>query len=539
MAKDLEQPLTPAQLQPFRAQLAAATGQRRLNLILDAPNPGALVRALPADELYFTIREVGLADSVELVQLASAEQFRTFIDLDAWRHGAFEPRRALPWLRAARAGALQDPKLAARLARKMRALDAELVDLLLRDAIRVHDLRANDDPDVEADRTMRTPDNAYLVEFLVEGTEYVAIRGLLDDIEAAEPFKLSRLLAAITWELPAELEETALRWRQGRLADLGYPSLEEALSWYARPPARQAEPPGHPSRAPGFFLAPLEERSLLARAAASLDAEGRESLDLQLITAGNAVLVADGIDPIELDQVRDAVTGARAMVELGLERLAGGDVARATEALADVAVKRIFQEGFGRVLELSWRADRLFKGGAAGSRTAPLLDAPLGELLSALSSRRPRYQPAIELPHDDWGTPSAASLEPRRFLTSLDLSRAAAALDLCEGLSGLARELQLAPSQADGDCPRLSALYLTALANERLGRAFRPDPLPVRELSAALAALEPLEDPRLAGHGEAGALLLELARRRVEELSGTLERAAATPELVTAILLRR
>jgi hypothetical protein len=61
----------------------------------------------------------------------------------------------------------------------------------------------------------------------------------------------------------------------------------------------------------------------------------------------------------------------------------------------------------------------------------------------------------------------------------------------------------------------------------------------VRELSAALAALEPLEDPRLAGHGEAGALLLELARRRVEELSGTLERAAATPELVTAILLRR
>jgi hypothetical protein len=539
MAKDLEQPLTPAQLQPFRAQLAAATGQRRLDLIFDAPNPGALVRALPADELYFTIREVGLADSVELVQLASAEQFRTFIDLDAWRHGAFEPRRALPWLRAARSGALQDPKLAARLARKMRALDPELVDLLLRDAIRVHDLRANDDPDVEADRTMRTPDNAYLVEFLVDGTEYVAIRGLLDDIEAAEPFKLSRLLAAITWELPAELEETALRWRQGRLADLGYPSLEEALSWYARPPARQAEPPGQPSRAPGFFLAPLEERSLLARAAASLDADGRESLDLQLITAGNAVLVADGIDPIELDQVRDAVTGARAMVELGLERLAGGDVARAADALANVAVKRIFQEGFGRVLELSWRADRLFKGGAAGSRTAPLLDAPLGELLSALSSRRPRYQPAIELPRDDWGTPSAASLEPRRFLTSLDLSRAASALDLCEGLAGLAGELQLAPSQADGDCPRLSALYLTALANERLGRAFRPDPLPVRELAGALAALEPLDDPRLVRRGEAGALLLQLARRRVEELSGTLERAAATPELVTAILLRR
>ncbi len=539
MAKDSELPLTPAQLQLFRAQLAAVTGQRRLDLILDAPNPGALVRALPADQLYFTIREIGLADSVELVQLASAEQFRVFIDLDAWRHGQFEPRRALPWLRAARAGAQQDTKLAARLARKMRALDAELVDLLLRDAIRVHDLRANDDPDVEADRTMRTPDNAYLVEFLVDGTEYVAIRGLLDDIEAEEPFNLSRLLAAITWELPSDLEETALRWRQGRLADLGYPSLEEALSWYARPPARHAEPPGQPSRAPGFFLAPLAERSLLARAAAALDSDERDSLDLQLITAGNAVLVADGIDPVDLDQVRDAVSGARAMVELGLEKLSGGDQPRAAEVLATTPVKRLFQEGFGRVLELSWRADRLFKGGAAGSRTSPLFDAPLGELVAALSSRRPRYQPGIELPREDWGTPSAASLEPRRFLASLDLARAATALDLCDGLAALARELGLAPSQTDGDTPRLSALYLTALANQRLGRAFRPEPLTVRELPAAIAALEPLDDPRLGTRGEAGALVQALARQRLEELTGTLERATATPELVTAILLRR
>ena len=96
MAKDLEQPLTPAQLGLIGAQLSAASGSRRLDLILSAPDPGALVRALPADELYFTIREIGLADAVELVQLASAEQFRTFLDLDAWRQGQFEPRRALP-----------------------------------------------------------------------------------------------------------------------------------------------------------------------------------------------------------------------------------------------------------------------------------------------------------------------------------------------------------------------------------------------------------------------------------------------------------
>jgi hypothetical protein len=334
MARHPEQPLSPAQLVAVRAQLASATGRQRLDILLGAPNPAALVQALPADELYFTIREIGLADAVDLVQLASAEQFRVFLDLDTWRQGRFEPRRALPWLRAARAGALQDPRLAARLARKMRALDREVLYLVLRDALRVHDLRVNEDPEIESDQAWKTSDGAYFIEFLVEGSDFVAVRGLLDDLEAEDPFMSSRLLGALAWELPSELEESALRWRQGRLADLGYPSLEEALSWYARPSTRPSGPPGQPGRAPGVFLASLGRLSLLARAAATLDASDREALDMQLVTAGNAVLVADGIDPTDLDQVRAAVAGARAMVELGLERLAGGDEARSAEVLA-------------------------------------------------------------------------------------------------------------------------------------------------------------------------------------------------------------
>jgi hypothetical protein len=539
MAKDLAQPMTPAQLAAIRAQLGASSGSRRLDLILDVPDPGALVRALPADELYFTIREIGLADAIELVQLASAEQFRIFLDLDAWRHGQFEPRRALPWLRAARAGAPQDSRLAARLARKMRALDRELVYLVLRDAILVHDLRVNDDPEIASDQAWKTSDGAYFIEFLVEGSDFVAVRGLLDDLEAENPFLSSRLLGALAYELPSELEETALRWRQGRLADLGYPSLEEALSWYARPPARTTEAPGQPGRAPGFFLAPLGDRSLLARAAATLDAVDREALEMQLVTAGNAVLVADGIDPVDLEQVRAAVTGARAMVELGLERLAAGDETRAAEALAGTAVKRLFQEGFGRVLELSWRAERIFKAGGAGHRSAPLLDAPLGELMAALSSRRPRLHPGIEQPRDTWGTPGVAALEPRRFLTTGDLVLASAALDLCDGLATLARELVLAPTSSEGEAPRLSALYLTALANERMGRPFEPAPVSARDLPAVAAALQWIEDPRLASRGEAGALLLALARQQAEALTATLDRAMASPELVTELLVQR
>jgi hypothetical protein len=248
MAKE-EKALAPEELARARTALAAAHGKRRLDLVLEARDPQALVRALPADELYFTIRDVGMGDAALLVQLASPEQFKTFLDLDAWRGGAFEPRRALPWLRIARAGAHLDPRAAARWARKLEALDREVLFLVLRDALRLHDLEEDPDPELVSDRFMRTPEGRFVVEFEVEGTEYLAVRGLLDDLYARDAFQATRLLSAIRAELPSELEETALRWRTGRLADLGFPSLEEALSWFARPPRGPARRPA-PAREP-------------------------------------------------------------------------------------------------------------------------------------------------------------------------------------------------------------------------------------------------------------------------------------------------
>jgi len=535
MAKDPEKSLSLAELDEARSKLGQATGKRRLDVIFDARDPGALIRALPPDELYYTIREVGLADAVELVQLASAEQFKVLLDLDAWKQGHLEPRRALPWLRAARAGALSDPRAAARWERKRRAIDQELLFLLLRDVLTIHALEEDEDPELTTDRFLRTPEGKFIIEFNAEGPEYSAVRGLVDDLYAENPFLASRLMSSLRWELPSELEESALRWRTGRLADLGFPSFEEALSWYARPPAGPSEAPGQPSRSPGFFLAPLAEGSLLGRAATRLAPGDRAALELQLVAAGNAVLVADAVDPADLDQVRQAVAGARALIGLGLSRLAGGDADKAGEVLAATPVKRLFQEGFGRVLALAWRAERLLKGGEVGTRADPLLDAPLGEALSALATRRPRYQPGLEAPREDWGTLAAAG-EPRRFLTEADLARAGEALDLAEGLATLARALGIL-GRPPGTSVRLSALYLTALANERLGRGFTTEPIPAAELPRAAQALEGAAHPRLEGHGKAGELLAELARRGVEEVRLAVD-VAGPPGALQGLLVR-
>jgi hypothetical protein len=136
------------------------------------------------------------------------------------------------------------------------------------------------------------------------------------------------------------------------------------------------------------------------------------------------VLVADAVDPGDVDAVRSAFEVARAYLELGLEKLAGADEERAAEALATTPVKRIFQEGFGRVLELSWRAQRIRERLGPDER----LGSPLDEALEALASKRPRYFPGIEAPRAEWGTVAAAAHEPRHFRSSEDLARTEDAL---------------------------------------------------------------------------------------------------------------
>jgi hypothetical protein len=424
--------LAPDELRAAHAALAAARGRKRLDVILGSRAPQALVRALPADELYLAIRDVGLADAAPLVQLASAHQFKVFVDLDAWAGAAFEPRKALPWIRAARAGAHLEPAAAARWARKLAELDPEVLFLLLRSTLRVHDLEADPDPEIHSDRFMRTPEGKYVVEFLVDGVEYLAVRGLLDDLLAEDPFKATRLLASIQWEAPSELEETALRWRTGRLADLGFPSLEEALSWFARPPRTPALRAAPPARPPGFFLATFASGSLLDRAAARLSPEEREPVEAQVVAAANAVIVADAVDPGDVDAVRAAFEAARGYLDLGLDRLASGDEARAAEALAATPVKRVFQEGFGRVLELSWRARDLRRRAGPDAR----FGAPIDEAIAALAGKRPRYFPGVEAPEAEWGTVAAAAHAPRHFRTPDDLARTARALDRAEASLG-------------------------------------------------------------------------------------------------------
>src|SRR5712692_2533788 len=201
-----------------RQALQAAHGQEKVHLLLSAPDPEALVQSIPPHELYLAVLEVGPEDAAEVVALASPEQFRHFVDLGAWprRDEGPDPRAVLRWLHLAREGGGNADRAWRRYLDKLALLDPEMRSLVLRKAMRVHDLQEETEPAVaDPGRTFHTPEGRYLVEFLPEGGEFGTLKQLLDDLYAEDVLGTTRLLESLRWEVPTE--------------------LEEALAFYARP----------------------------------------------------------------------------------------------------------------------------------------------------------------------------------------------------------------------------------------------------------------------------------------------------------------
>lgn len=557
--------------------LSRAVGRRRMDLILEKPEAEALVQALPSEDLYLLVKEVGLDDATALVGLASPEQFQAFVDLDAWEPGEgaehLDRARVLAWLAASRAGGA--PTHRARWA----SLDFEVMELVLREGLRIVDKREEEEaprppprgPEGETLQWFDTPDGTFQVAFTAGGPEGAELRRLLDDLYAENPFGAARLLSAIRWDLDSELEEHASRFRGGRLEDLGFPPPEVAASLYA---AVDTEAPG-PAQPrvvepeAGFFLAEFRGGAFLDRAAEEVrGADARTQLDRSLMYLANQVMVADRVPPSEVDAVREAVGRMRAYLNLGLHHLAGGDPAVGGRILSETALKHVFQVGFTLTLRLRWRLDRLLDAlGVEGPAFATRFDAPEREVLGALLFRRPRYGVALDAAENAGGAftdagreaaegaPTADTAEGvRPFATPEDLARVSTILGRAEAWGRAAKAAGLLElPDPEGGPASLAVRATTAALAALLGRPFSPAALPVEDAARALELaldadgaatdmlLEALTSGLAAGGDRSAArpLAEEAAERLVAE-AGPVVRAGASldPALLTRVRTR-
>ncbi|MCU0697432.1 MAG: DUF6178 family protein [Myxococcaceae bacterium] len=359
-------------------RLTELAPKKKLDAMLEEVDGRALVRSIPAEEVYSAIIDVGLVDSTEIVQLSTPDQFRTYVDLAAWQKDRIDVLEVLHWLRAAR-GDDDEEYL-----KKLQRLDLEVVELMFKRLTRIHDLQ--EDPDVDTEGVpVETPEGKFLVEVVTDGVDEHAMRQLVKDFMAHNPFELTRFLEAVRWEMPTELEETAFQFRQARLQDLGFPPLDEALKVFAwnDPDKVQVVAP-----APGL-LRGGERVDYVAAMFKGLDAIERQNLEGEVRYLVNCVLVAEGAEPGDPPALRRLSEQARDTLELGLELLTGGDPDAAAAIVRGRPLKEIFQLGFSLTLKVKRQVERLSR--EPGSRfgdTWLALDEETAAL-QALMRRRP------------------------------------------------------------------------------------------------------------------------------------------------------
>jgi hypothetical protein len=470
-----------------RRALQGARGKQKLELIFSVPDPEQLVAALPAEELYFTLLEIGPDDAPELVAMATPEQFRHFVDMAAWPGAGEAPRTSevLRWLRLAHEGDADPAKFSAQLS----GLDIELLAVTLVRELRVHELVEGEDTPEPENPAMAffTPDRRFLLEF-TGSSEYASVRQLIEDLYANDPSGAGQLIERTRWEVPSELEESARRWRDGRLRDLGLPGFEEAISFYARPARRAADRIDGP--ATQALVAP--GRPLLDMALELLSGEELERAEESVVYAANAALVANRVPLDDADEVREQLRDARATLSLGLELISAGDPARAARALADEPVREIFQTAMGEAYRLQTRARKL--AGSARlpqAQTATVLDEPLESVLQAILRQRPAFH-------------EPGQRGARAFASRAELARAEALLEEGEATLALLARLGISPAQLGPNAEEAG-----------LGPAVVKASVAVRALAAASLRGEPFS---LRGAGDDASPPPEGFDRKLEEL---------------------
>jgi len=358
------------ELTPFRADLTRALA-RRGERILASTDLAAEVAALEPLEAYYIIREIGLDQALPILLELNPEQLEVCVDLDCWNRYDFAVDSLDEWLIAF---SLSGPEA---MATTFFSLDYVVQLLFLAQTVTVYDPDTDqvpqEDEGKETPRAM-TPDGFYLLDLKTDLPLKVHPFTLLDALYQYDPIAAHRLLSDVRVDLPMQIEEEALRFRNGRMQDIGFVPPEEAAVLFSRPAMHQPLPrPQKPidsalTRLPSVYARPMGETTLLQQALSLIsDHERLSSLEQEIVWAINSAIIAYGEKTQDIKQITDIAERVRDTISLGMESLLAkqgengpldGTVAAAKAAdLLDVwCITDLFRHGFAATLGLQQEA---------------------------------------------------------------------------------------------------------------------------------------------------------------------------------------
>jgi hypothetical protein len=366
-----------------RRQIMELPSEKALDAILDAPQPVALVHSFPEEDFHFLINDIGLENSLELMRLASNRQWEYIFDIEAWEKDRIEIHSVTRWL---------DLLLKIDSQRFIKwFLDdkTEFVEFYLFKNIEVKVRESDQDPS-EFDKEFFTFDDTIYFRFredvfdpdAMERESEPTIREHRDAFLSTF-FRLladydhliyQKVLLESSSVIPAETEEEAYRLRNVRLAEKGFMPFDEAIGIYqALKPQdfakqsvkytvkdderRQLLP------VPLYHAGMLKEDNLFAGALKRIETnEVLEQIQSEFAGLCNQIVAADQETIRDRELLSAIVKKACGYLNIGLESLTAEgkqhDINRATALIQQYPLAGIFRVGYGRALELKWKAER-------------------------------------------------------------------------------------------------------------------------------------------------------------------------------------
>ena len=350
---------------PFQTQLACVLQvpwKDRMNVIMQSEAARELVQALPAEEVYWMVKQRGIEDSLPVIARTTHEQFQYLIDLDCWQRNQFMPENCLSWYRVLGRCNI------AKVLEWFEQADESLLVAGLKQFVSIHKIEEESDFSEEYEAMPPcTLDGINYFKFTTEEAQVVLLP-LFKVLLNNEAALFQTLIEGIIWDSRIEAEEDALHWRQSRSAENGFPLFDEALGIYqplgthetqalmsaARDDTPYSMPPAGELQV-RYALAedrlPVFLRSVLP----GLDAEQLEHFEQVLITTANKVMVADCREVRDLDDVRHALRKTAGLVAIGLEHLSSGDPCVAQTLAAQQHPELLFRCGYSLVNDIAAR----------------------------------------------------------------------------------------------------------------------------------------------------------------------------------------
>jgi hypothetical protein len=467
-------------LSQYRARLARGQRARRSEELLASEDPPAAIRALPPDEFFYVIHELGFPEAMDILVHATAEQVQTVLDFSIWDKDQVSLDKSDDWL-----AALVEAPVEA-LGRWAQGIDVELLALLVRKRVHIYDLSMEEAPDDPEGTLWDTPDR------------------LLDSLYRYSPEMMRKLLVGMRSDSDAELEEEALRWRSGRMADLGFADYFEALQVYqevdpasvriGQEPAPSVRPAGETIdtdhlRLPALMAERMSGRTPFARAVSKLQTRDQVAdLHFALVALCNRALSANRVSPNDDDAIREVLDRVSATLDLSIEFLARGDAEQEGAAVRSVPLLKLHRLGVSLIGKLRRLAVALRRGNPFSS-LAPALDifeSEDSQVLDSLTRQLPLFPRLLDHP------PAAGE---RAFASLADLAtathaveRAAASVELVrklgvepaqlspDGLAAMARAVEVEPGKGEFDPVAIDCdvVARTVLVRRLLGRSGPP-----------------------------------------------------------------